>query len=77
MTEKQIELRDKLKTISDDWNFVLSVMCKTETPEEQQMVIDYIDNGEDVSEQTILLLSIFIDNKKYHPELNLDGNDEF
>lgn len=48
-----------------------------EAEEDQQTIIDYIDKGEDVNEQNVTLLSVFLFNKRYHPERNLAGNDEF
>lgn len=77
MTELQKKLRDKLKTVSKDKDFILGVLMDAETEEDQQIIIDYIDKGEDVNEQNVTLLSVFLDNKRYHPERNLAGNDEF
>lgn len=77
MTELQKKLRDKLKTVSKDKDFILGVLLDAETEEDQQVIIDYIDKGEDVNEQNVTLLSVFLYNKRYHPERNLAGNDEF
>lgn len=77
MTELQKKLRDKLKTVSKDKDFILGVLLDAETEEDQQVIIDYIDKGEDVNEQNVSLLSVFLYNKRYHPERNLAGNDEF
>ena len=77
MTELQKKLRDKLKTVSKDKDFILGVLLDAETEEDQQVIIDYIDKGEDVNEQNVTLLSGFLYNKRYHPERNLAGNDEF
>lgn len=77
MTELQKKLRDKLKTVSKDKDFILGALLDAETEEDQQVIIDYIDKGEDVNEQNVILLSVFLYNKRYHPERNLAGNDEF
>ena len=77
MTKLQEKLVDKLKTVSKDKDFILGVLMDAETEEDQQTIIDYIDKGEDINEQNISLLSVFLDNKRYHPERNLAGNDEF
>lgn len=77
MTELQKKLRDKLKTVSKDKDFILGALLDAETEEDQQVIIDYIDKGEDVNEQNVTLLSVFLYNKRYHPERNLAGNDEF
>lgn len=77
MTELQKKLRDKLKTVSKDKDFILGALLDAETEEDQQVIIDYIDKGEDVNEQNVILLSVFLHNKRYHPERNLAGNDEF
>ena len=77
MTELQKKLRDKLKAVSEDKDFILGVLLDAEAEEDQQTIIDYIDKGEDVNEQNVTLLSVFLFNKIYHPERNLAGNDEF
>lgn len=77
MTELQKKLRDKLKAVSEDKDFILGVLLDAEAEEDQQTIIDYIDKGEDVNEQNVTLLSVFFFNKRYHPERNLAGNDEF
>lgn len=77
MTELQKKLRDKLKAVSEDKDFILGVLLDAEAEEDQQTIIDYIDKGEDVNEQNVTLLSVFLFNKRYHPERNLAGNDEF
>lgn len=77
MTELQKKLRDKLKTVSKDKDFILGALLDAETEEDQQAIIDYIDKGEDVNEQNVTLLSVFLYNKRYHPERNLAGNNKF
>lgn len=77
MTELQKKLRDKLKTVSKDKDFILGALLDAETEEDQQVIIDYIEKGKDVNEQNVTLLSVFLYNKRYHPERNLAGNDEF
>ena len=77
MTELKKKLRDKLKAVSEDKDFILGVLLDAEAEEDQQTIIDYIDKGEDVNEQNVTLLSVFLFNKRYHPERNLAGNDEF
>lgn len=77
MTEKQKELKEKVKSIKDDEQLIITVLSFAETVEQQQTIIDFIDNAEDVNEENLLVLCVYLDNKKYHPERNLDGNDEF
>ena len=77
LTELEKELIKKAKDVSQDKDFLVSVINYADTEEDQQAIIDYIDKGEDVNEQNVTLLSVFLYNKRYHPERNLAGNDEF
>ena len=71
-TTLQKELVKNLKTVSQDKDFILGAILYAETEEDQQTIIDYIDKGDDVNEQNVTLLSVFLDNKR-----NLAGNEEF
>lgn len=75
MTELQKKLRDELTIINDDWDFILGVLCYAETPEDQQAIIDFIDKEEDVTDQNILMLALYLENERNHPELNLNKKD--
>ena len=64
--EKEIKrkLFDKLKAYYNDKDFVIGVMSNVTHDEDRQAIIDYIDNGEDVSVENIILLSLHLDNVK-------------
>lgn len=58
-TELQIKLVKKLRQVYDDDNFVLGVLCDVwESPEDQQTVIDFIDAGDDVDDETVSVLAM-------------------
>lgn len=59
--DAEIELCRKLVSIKADKDFVKGVMCYLETDEERQIVIDYIEKGEDVNTTQINLLSLDIE----------------
>lgn len=77
LTELEKKLVEKARTVSQDKDFFLAVLNYADTEEDQQAIIDYIDKGQDVNEQNVTLLSVFLYNKRYHPERNLAGNGEF
>ncbi len=61
ITDKLVEL---LKKISTDEEFILGTIVYEENEEEQQQIIDYIENGEDVSYENIVLFSLYLENKR-------------
>jgi hypothetical protein len=61
ITDKLVEL---LKKISTDEEFILGTIVYAENEEEQQQIIDYIENGEDVSYENIVLFSLYLENKR-------------
>lgn len=77
LTELEKKLVEKARTVSQNKDFFLAVLNYADTEEDQQAIIDYIDKGEDVNEQNVTLLAVFLFNKRYHPERNRAGNDEF
>ena len=51
-------LEEKLKTISNDDDFLVSIYSMvSEYPEDMQQVIDFIDEGEDVTCENVILLA--------------------
>lgn len=54
------ELIEKLKTISEDNEFLLSIINYVRSSEDRKVVIDYIDKGDDVTYETIILLALTI-----------------
>lgn len=66
MENKEIKrkLFDKLKEIYNDKDFVCGVISNTKTDEERQVIIDYIDKGEDVTSDKITLLGLNLKRKR-------------
>ena len=58
------ELIEMLVDLSDDDEFVLGIMTDLETDDERKIVIDYINNGEDVTYENLILLSLHLNNKR-------------
>ena len=54
----------KLKEYYPDKDFVVGVMSNAKNDENRQAIINYIDNGENVSVENIILLSLHLKNKK-------------
>ncbi|MBQ5904399.1 MAG: hypothetical protein IIW88_00835 [Clostridia bacterium] len=52
------QLVNKLKTISEDREFILSVINSARHTDDRKTVIEYIDNGEDVSYENVILLAL-------------------
>lgn len=59
---EQLELKnkliDKLKTISEDREFILSVINSARHIEDRKAIIDFIDSGENVTYENIILLAL-------------------
>lgn len=55
-----MKLFELLKSISDDNDFIGGTFADLKTDEERQLIIDYIEKGEDVNEEQIILNSIWI-----------------
>lgn len=56
--ELKKELIKKLESISDDRDFILSVINSARHTDDRKAVIDFIDNGEDVTYENIILLAL-------------------
>lgn len=48
----------KLKAFHNNRDFVFGVMCNVSSVEGMQVMMDYIDHGDDVTIENILLLSL-------------------
>lgn len=57
-SEKGDILFRKLRDYYDNYDFVIGVMSNVIDDEHVQMIIDYMDYGEDVSVENIVLMSI-------------------
>lgn len=57
-SKKALELSNLLESISKDPEFILGVLNDLKTDEDIQKVIDYIQNGEDVSYENVILIAL-------------------
>ena len=57
-------LFDKLKAIYNNRNFVIGVMSNASHIEDRKKLIEYIDKGEDVTAESIILLSLYLSQKR-------------
>lgn len=57
-------LFDKLREFHHNKDFVGGVMSNVSHDDDRQTIIDYIDNGDDVSVENIILLSVHLCNKR-------------
>ena len=64
--EKEIKhkLFDKLKAFYPDKDFVVGVISNVKYDDDRQAIIDYMENGEDVSVENIILLSLHLKNER-------------
>lgn len=62
--EMKRKLFDRLKEYHNDKDFVCGVVSNTQNDEDRQTIIDYIDNNENVSIESIILLSLHLKNER-------------
>ena len=53
-----LELIEKLKAFSQEDDYTLGTLAESPYDEDRQLIIDYIDNGEDVNYSNVLLFSL-------------------
>ena len=58
------ELFDKLNSFHHDKDFVVGVMSNAKHEEDRKTIIDYMENGEDVTVENIILLSLHLNNER-------------
>jgi hypothetical protein len=58
------QLFDRLKAYYPDKDFVCGVISNTKNDEDRLKIVDYMDNGEDVSVENIILLSLDLNQKR-------------
>lgn len=75
MTERQYLLLDKLRDIKDDDDFLLGVLLDVKHPDDTEEMLYYLEHGDDVNDQNVILFGLWLSNRRYHPERNLAGND--
>lgn len=62
--ETKRKLFDKLKAFYPDKDFVIGVISNAKHDDDKRSIIAYIDNGEDVSVENIILLSLHLKNER-------------
>ena len=55
-----LQLIKKLQVFSKESDFIIGVLSDSPYDEDRQLVIDYIDNGEDVTYENIILFSLAV-----------------
>lgn len=60
LTPKRLELLGKLRELFDDENTVLGVLVNAKHPDDTQGMNEYIEKGEDVDEEQIILHSLYL-----------------
>lgn len=63
-TKVTLELIEKLKRFSRDPDYILGTLADSPYDEDRQLIIDYIDHGEDVSCENVILFSLEVGQKK-------------
>ncbi len=58
------KLFDKLKEFYPNKDFVGGIMSNTQNDEDRQTIIDYLDNGKDVTVENVILLSLYLKNER-------------
>ncbi len=58
-------LVSKLKEIYNNRDFVVGVMSNATHIDDRKTIIDFIDKGEDVTAENIILLAVHLDQKRY------------
>lgn len=56
--ELTIKLGKKLKEVYDNDDFILAVLAEATNPEDQLTILDFIETGEDVTDETISVLAM-------------------
>lgn len=67
MDSTKRKLFDKLKDFYPDKDFVIGVISNVDTAENYQKIIDFIDKGEDVTVESIIALSVLLDDATEKP----------
>lgn len=64
VTQLDLTLIEKLKKFSTESDFIIGVLVYAETQSDRKQLIEYIDNGKDVSYESILLYALELDLNK-------------
>lgn len=58
MSDLAVELGKKLKSVYDNDNFITAVLSYADNETDQKSVIEFIDKGEDVTDETVLIFAM-------------------
>ena len=64
MSEIKRKLFDRLKEFYNDKDFVVGVMSNATHEEDRKTIIEFIDNEEDITIEDLILLSLYLGNKR-------------
>lgn len=64
VTQSDLTLIEKLKKFSTESDFIIGVLVYAETQSDRKQLLEYIDNGKDVSYESILLYALELDLNK-------------
>lgn len=57
-------LFEKLRAFCNNRDFVLGVMCNAPHEDDMKTILEYIEKGEDVTIESLILLSLELGNKR-------------
>lgn len=60
-----------LEKLYDNDDFITGIFSNADHEEDRNAIIDHIEKGDDVTVENVILLSLYLDNKRNHPERNL------
>lgn len=58
MSDLAVELGKKLKAVYDNDNFITAVLSYADNEADQKSVIEFIDKGEDVTDEIVLIFAM-------------------
>ena len=58
MSDLAVDLGKKLKSVYDNDNFITAVLSYADNEADQRSVIEFIDNGEDVTDENVLIFAM-------------------
>ena len=64
MADTKRKLFDKLKSFYHDKDFVIGVMSSAKHKDDAKIILDYMENGTDVTAESIILLSLELSNER-------------
>lgn len=64
LSDNTVLLIEKLKQFSSEDDYVISTLMDVETDSDKKKLLDYIENGKDVSYENIILYAMELDEEK-------------